>query len=345
MTPDPSNAGTSRRQFVAGGLGTLGALTSLPLLLAACGGDDEPAAGGAGAAAPAGPWTFKDDRGKTVSLDALPERIVMHEYAAVALMDYGIRPIGVFGSVALDKQPLLKDADLSGIESVGEVWGEVNLEALAALRPDLIVTQWWPSEQLLGGIKDAKLEAKMTAIAPIVGIHAQVPASQTVAHFDTLAGELGADREAPEIVAQRKRYDAAVTGLKAAIKDKGDLKVIAAAPLPDSFYLAKSEDYADLQEYESWGLNIVSGESKDAYWEVLSWENADKYPADLILYDARATAAKLDALAKLPVWPDLPAVKAGQLSPWRMEEAVNYRLYADQIEELTANLAKAQPVT
>jgi iron complex transport system substrate-binding protein len=332
--PDHDRTATSRRQFLARGLGALGAVSSLPLALAACGGD-EPSAS---SSKPGEQWTFKDDRGVEVTLPGRPKRIVAHEYAAVALWDYGIRPVGIYGSVALDKQPLMKDFDLTGIESVGEVWGEVNLEALAAARPDLIVSTYWPSEKLLGGIKDDKLEKKMTAIAPIVGIHAQAPATTTIAHFEALAGDLGADLQAPELTAIRKRFEDAVSAFRAAAEQKPELRVLAVATAPDALYVAKTEDYSDLREYASWGLNVVSGKSSDPYWETLSWENADKYPADLILYDGRAHAPGPDELAKLPVWPRLPAVRADQLTPWHMEEAVSYRLFTDHIEELSAKI-------
>jgi len=329
---------TTRRQFVA----HAGALATLPLLLAACG-DEERAAPSAGGQ-PGGPWTFRDDRGEELSLPAAPERIVAHEYAAIALWDYGIRPVGIFGSVPLDEQPLMDGFDLEGVQSVGEVWGEVNLEALAALRPDVIVSTWWPAETLLGGIKDDKLERRMAAIAPLVGIDAQVPATTTIEHFHALAGKLGADVDTPELRATRKRFDDAVAAFRAAAKEKPDLRVMAVATSPESLYVAKVEDYADLREFAGWGLNVVSGKSRDPYWETLSWENADRHPADLILYDGRAHAPGPEELAKLPVWPTLPAVEAGQITPWHMEEAVSYALFAGHIEELTAKVAEATRV-
>jgi iron complex transport system substrate-binding protein len=320
----------NRRQFIV-------AAASLPLVLAACGEDEKPAAGG--------PWRFTDDRGETVALDAPPERIVAHEYALAALWDYGVRPVANYGSVAMDEQPLFDDLDLRGVKSVGEVWGEINLEALAALRPDLIVSTWWPSDQLLGGVKDDKVEQKVSAIAPIVGIHAQVPAATTIEHFEKLAAALGRDVDTPELNSLRKRYDQAVEDFRAAVEAKPGLRVMAVYADPEALYVAKTEDYSDLREYAAWGLEVVSGESEDPYWEKLSWENADKYQADLILHDARAHAPQPDALGEIPVWRRFPAVQAGQLSPWHMEEAVSYRIFGSHIEELTAAIGGAEVVT
>jgi iron complex transport system substrate-binding protein len=130
-------SGLTRREFVLRGL----ALASAPLILGACRERESDQAAPA-ATGPRGPWKFTDDRGVEVSLDAPPQHIVAHEYALAALWDYGVRPIGTYGSVAMDDQPIFADLDLGDIESVGEVWGEVNLEALAALQPDLIISTY-----------------------------------------------------------------------------------------------------------------------------------------------------------------------------------------------------------
>jgi iron complex transport system substrate-binding protein len=337
---DPTHR-SSRREFVAG----LGALASLPLLIAACGGADDATVPSGAIEAPDGPWSFKDDRGTSIELDQAPERMVMHEYAAIALWDYGFRPVGIYGSTAIADQPLFDGLDVQGIEQVGRAWGEINLEAVAALGPDAIITTWWPGDGLLGGIKDAKVEAKLQAIAPIVGIHAQVPATTTIEHFEQLAVSLGADADAPEIAAERERFRKAKAAFEAAAAAKGDLRTMAVYVDPELLYVGKVQDYADLREYESWGMQFVSGESKDPYWQQVSWENADRFQADLIMLDARAGAPTVKDLADLPVWRDMPAVKAGQVTSWHMEEDVSYRVFADHIEELTASLEKASVVT
>jgi iron complex transport system substrate-binding protein len=329
----------TRRQFVLGGL----ALASTPLILAACG-EEHGGQSGRVTDGRSGPWKFTDDRGIEISLDQPPQRIVAHEYALAALWDYGVRPIGVYGSVSMDDQPIFEDLDLAGIESVGEVWGEVNLEGLAALQPDLIISTYWPSEKLLGGVKDDKLESKMSALAPFVGIDAQVPATRTIERFEELGGALGSDLESPEIEAIHADFDEAVESFQSAVKATPGLRAMAVYADPEALYIGKTDDYSDLREYEAWGLEVQSGDSPDPYWEIVSWENADKYPADLILYDGRAHAPGLDELTDIPLWNELPAVGANQLAPWHMEEAVSYRLFTEHIEELTAVIERSEVV-
>jgi ABC-type Fe3+-hydroxamate transport system substrate-binding protein len=42
-----------------------------------------------------------------------------------------------------DPDPALGTADPDELESLGEVYGQVNLEKLAALRPEIVVTVMW----------------------------------------------------------------------------------------------------------------------------------------------------------------------------------------------------------
>ncbi len=88
----------------------------------------------------------------------------------------------------------------------------------------------------------------------------------------------------------------------------------------------------------------MSGESPDPYWEIVSWETAAEYPADLILYDGRATAPSLDELADIPLRTKLPAVQADHLTPWHMEEGIGYKLFTEHIKQLTAAVERSDMV-
>ncbi|MFG1667053.1 hypothetical protein [Streptomyces sp. Y7] len=77
------------------------------------------------------------------------------------------------------------------------------------------------------------------------------------------------------------------------------------------------------------------------FWEFLSWENADKYHADLIMIDNRSTSLSAEELAEKRTWRQLPAVKAGQTVPWAMEERYGYAGYAPVLEQLADAVRKA----
>ena len=104
----------------------------------------------------------------------------------------------------------------------------------------------------------------------------------------------------------------------------------------DGLYIAKPEFFADLAYYRELGLDIVSGGGSEDYWEQLSWEQAGKYPADLILTDTRTYALPRAQLTQFPTWNQLPAVKAGQLGDWSAEPRFNHLLATPVIQQLTA---------
>ena len=109
---------------------------ALALTLTACANsaNDEPE--------PAGEegWSYTTGLGNTIDLDAAPEVIVVDAYSAAALWEYGVRPDGVFGYGLEEGAPTdsLGHADRSTMEVVG-TGGELDIEALAALEPDLVI--------------------------------------------------------------------------------------------------------------------------------------------------------------------------------------------------------------
>ena len=90
-------------------------------------------ASAAPSAAAATGFTWTDGSGKTVTLDAVPKRIIAHAYAAAALMEFGIKPIAVYADMPLDQDVGLKNVDFTGIEVLGEEWGKIDVEKAASL--------------------------------------------------------------------------------------------------------------------------------------------------------------------------------------------------------------------
>jgi iron complex transport system substrate-binding protein len=340
-------AGTTRRRFVVRGLG---ALVSAPLLLAACGDDDKGSSASDGKTA-AGPWSFTDDRGTKISLDKRPERIIAYDTAASALWYQGIVPTAVFGGAPLKDNNALDGLDISQTQSVGDVYGEINLEKLAALKPDLIVTAYDPEQSVLFGFKDDKQQKKVQSFAPIAAIDGIPLPTKVIDRFAALAAALGADRDAGGRDAERKRFYDAVAKLRETAAGKQDVAVVAVAGFEDGLYYARPARFPALKEYEGWGVHFVTTGVKPRnsakkfdpadFWTVVSYERADAFPADLIMHDVQAGSLTLDGLAKKPTWKALPAVKEGQLVAWQKLQAWSYPLYTKEIELLTAGLERA----
>lgn len=332
--------------------------------LAACGGGTEGAssaepastAGAATVAAPAttqmgdGPWMFTDDRGTEITLDSPPVRIVAEADSAKALYDLGITPVGIFGSAPLGSLPQLADLPLDQIESVGQSWGEINLEKLAAVDPDLIVTAYWPPDGVLWGFKDDKQQELVEEIAPAVGIDYGAAATEAIGRYEELAASVGADVDAPQVAAARERFELAAEALRTAVAANPGLRVMAMSGVPDAMYVANPGSWSELAFFHELGLDIVVPKNPyDEYWEELSWEQVDTYPADVMIIDARVWSdtqgAPDDAFGDIETWQALPAVQAGQVGPWRAGAALSYAEYAKNLDELTALVERSKVVT
>src|SRR5690606_30372285 len=229
-------------------------------------------------------------------------------------------------------------------EIVGQTWSEVDIEKVAALQPDLIVGEWWDRNEAWSGGQD--LTALLTPIAPITGIAATDSIVGMIEDYEVLAERLGADLTQADIAADRANFDAARDAFKAAVAAKPGLTVLAVYAGSDALYVADPAGAAELLDLQSWGLDLVSPEGVDAtgnnYFETVSWENADKYPADLILVDNRSASTLQIALAQ-HTWTLNPGAAAGQVTDWPAFWLRNYAAYAGELEKLTAAINAADP--
>jgi iron complex transport system substrate-binding protein len=337
---------TRRGVLAAGGVLGLGAV------LAACG-DDQPARGSSdkGGAAASGPWSFKDDRGTTVKLDKAPRNIVAFTGVAAALHDYGVQVKGVFGpTTTKDGRPDVQagDMDVTKVEVIGNVWGEFNVEKYAALRPDLLVTTMFDDAGTLWYVPEESKD-QIAEFAPSVGISVyDVQMTRSLERMAELAEALGADMRAAKVVEAKKRFQEAAARLKAAAKARPEIKVLAGSAAADLFYVSTHNLSIDLEYYKALGVNIVEPDpkavKKDGGWfESLSWENVDKYDADIIIMDDRAQAIQPADITEA-TWKKLPAVKAGQVIARSPEPILSYDKCAPLLNDLAEAIENAKKV-
>jgi iron complex transport system substrate-binding protein len=222
------------------------------------------------------------------------------------------------------------------------VYGEINVEKLAALEPELIVSSFTPLREgdPLRGFADLEQQETVAKIAPIAAFDASLSATEIIARYEELAASLGVDLESPELSAARERFDAAVEELQAAAAEKPGLTILAVSAYPDNLFVADPGDFQDTKDYVRWGLEFAAPPPETPYFETLSWERADTYPADLILHDA---TAPLEAIEEKPTWHALPAVDAGQLVPWKLVTVMNRSLFTESIQTLAEAIENADP--
>ncbi|MFB9334894.1 ABC transporter substrate-binding protein [Actinoplanes octamycinicus] len=344
MSMSYSSLPLSRRGLLAaGGAAALGAV------LSACGSkDDDTAAPGTAASAAAGPWTFTDDQPKELKGDKTPSKIVAFTGTAAALADLGLQDkiVGVFGETKKadgTAEEQAGDLDINKVQIVGNAWGEFSVEKYAALTPDLLVTHqfdqgaWWyvPDES-----KD-----KILAVAPSNALITvgRVPLNKPIERYAELAKSLGADLNAPKVTEAKARFEKAAADLTAAAKASGGIKVLFGSGAADVFYVSSAAVSSDLMYFKELGVDLIMPEVKGAdYYESLSWENADKYKADIIFLDARTGTLQPKDLASKPSWAALPAVKANQVFPWQAVPIYSWNHAAPLIEAITAAITKSK---
>ncbi|MGW0997581.1 ABC transporter substrate-binding protein [Streptomyces sp. NPDC002523] len=338
---------TRRGLLAAGGALGLGAA------LAACG-DEKGGSGGSSEAAKnggSGPWSFKDDRGTTVKLDKAPADIVAFTGVGAALYDYGIQVKGVFGPTTTtggkaDVQA--GDMDVSKVTVLGNAWGQFSIEKYAALAPDVLITTMFDDAGTLWYVPDES-KKKIAQLAPSVGISVyDRQLTRPLQRMWELAESLGADMRAAKVTDAKKRFEQAASRLRAAAKAKPGIKVMAGSASDQLFYVSGTDLSIDLEYFKALGVNFVepptSAKKQGGGWyEPLSWENVDKYRADIIMMDDRTSATQPADITKA-TWKKLPAVKAGQVIARSPEPILSYDKCVPLLTGLAEALEKAKKV-
>ncbi|MFF4903446.1 ABC transporter substrate-binding protein [Streptomyces sp. NPDC001260] len=340
----------SRRGVLAAG-GALG----LGAALAACG-DDDAKSGSSGsgetAAAKSGPWSFKDDRGQTAKADKVPSNIVAFVGIAAALYDYGIQAKGVFGPTKTkDGKADVQagDMDVSKVTVLGNEWGQFNIEKYAALAPDALISTMFDDAGTLWYVPEESKKKILAVGAPSVGISVyDRQLTEPLQRMLQLAKSLGADTASSKVKAAKKAFEDAAARLRAATKANPDIKVMAGSASQDLFYVSGSNLSIDLEYFKALGVNLVEPPEKakakgGGWYESLSWENVDKYAADIIMMDNRTSAIQPADITEA-TWKKLPAVKAGQVIARNPEPILSYDKCTPLLTSLAEAIEKAKKV-
>ncbi|MFC0600360.1 ABC transporter substrate-binding protein [Streptomyces palmae] len=330
------------------GLLATGGALGLAAVATACGDSKGSGSGGSGQAK-GGAWSFTDDRGKKVSRGSTPRRVVAYIASAAALRDFGIdrQIVGVFGPTKLENgkpDPQAGEVDVDRVTVLGNAWGQFNLEKYAALDPDLLISNMFIPGALF--YVPEQSEKQILGLAPSVAIGTgQVSLPEPIKRYAELAASLGADLKAPKVVSAKERFEKAAENLRRLTKSSR-IKVMACSASPELFYVSNPGANSDLIYFRELGVDLVQPAKTDkgGYYESLSWENADKYGADLLFLDDRTATLQPKDLTGKPTWARLPAVKAGQIIPWSSEPRFSYAGAAPLLEALAKAIQDARKV-
>lgn len=151
--------------------------------------------------------SFTDDTGRTVEIPTKPLRIVsLHDLSiTVPLIELGVFPIGSHGRTTPENTPFIRsskvltgvDFDNSDMKFVGNLPADV--EAVAALEPDLILTTTWQTADV----------EQLQAIAPTVVLDENARAPFEI--FDVLADLTGTE---DRLNVLKTRYEGQIAQIK-----------------------------------------------------------------------------------------------------------------------------------
>jgi ABC-type Fe3+-hydroxamate transport system substrate-binding protein len=285
----------TRREIVLAGTAL-----ALGIGLAGCGGDD--------GAAPGGARSVVDDAGRRVDVPLDAARIVGgHDGVAARALAQGVPLIAIATRGGRIDEGITAYFEVDGLERLGDPY-ELSIEAVAALRPDLILHEAFRDEPGLPPDQVARLEE----IAPVLLLDNFLPLERAVARADELFGPLAT----VDLGAERARFERALDALRRVLGERwrevtaamifalggGNMNVSGPTDLPVT-------DVLDRMGVR-WSrlTRIAAREGGGGTWYDVPLERIPDLAGDLLVVDERD-----GSLAGNPLYENLPAVRAGQV--------------------------------
>ncbi|MFG2651157.1 ABC transporter substrate-binding protein [Streptomyces sp. NPDC048436] len=326
MTTRPNSSAHGRRALAAGALALSGALT-----LSACGSSDS----GSGPGSRSGATHVVKTAMGDVRVPVAPKRVVVLDTAELdSAVTLGVKPVGATHVEASKGFPSYLPKDkVAGIKDVGEMLNP-NMEAIAALHPDVILTS---------KIRHAAKYDQLKEIAPTV--MTETTGYPWQKNFQTHADALGKKAEARKAVAEYEAHAAKVTAAvggpeKAKATKVNVLRFVEGA---DIRLYGEQTYIATLLKDVGLGRPALAAKAKDGFSYDLSPEKIDLADADVIF---RATygdpaKAKETRTTGSGLWKSMDAVKKGNVHTVDDElwiQGIGYTAAAKILDQMRAAL-------
>ncbi|WP_030569338.1 ABC transporter substrate-binding protein [Streptomyces aureocirculatus] len=310
-------------------------LLSCVLALSACGSSDD--SDGSGAGSDAGRTrTVKTAMGD-VEVKEKPERVVVLDTAELdSAITLGVKPVGATHIEASDGflSYLPKDA-VAGVKDVGEMTNP-NMEAIAALNPDLILTS---------KIRHAAKYDQLKKIAPTV--MTETTGYPWKDNFRTHADALGRKAEAKKAVADYTAHAKKVTAALGGPAEAGEteVNVLRFIEGADIRIYGERTYIATILKDVGLGRAPISAKAKDGFSYDVSPEKIDLADADVIFRSTYGDPkkAKQTQTVGSGLWKNMRAVKSGNVHVVDDElwiQGTGYTAAAKILDELRADLTR-----
>ncbi|MFD3474358.1 ABC transporter substrate-binding protein [Streptomyces sp. NPDC058695] len=289
------------RALTAGALVLTGALA-----LTACGSSDGDS--GSDAAAPTSQKTHTVSTAMgDVKVPEHPTRVVVLDTGELdSALTLGVRPVGATHAATEAGFPsYLPGDEVKGIKEVGEI-ANPNMEAVAALKPDLILTS---------KVRDGARYEQLSAIAPTVMTESTGTAWKE--NFQVHADALGRKAEAKKVIADYDTHVAKVTTAiggkeKAAATDVNFVRFVEGA---DIRIYGKQNYIGSILADLGVGRPAITDKAKDGFSYDVSPEKIDLADADVIFTSTYGDPGKAKATEtmKSGLWKNLRASEDGKV--------------------------------
>ncbi|WP_051709489.1 ABC transporter substrate-binding protein [Streptomyces sp. NRRL S-350] len=307
------------------------------LALAACGpGSPAPKAGSPGGdGSGTGSRTVRHARGES-TVPARAARVVALDTDALdSVVTLGLAPVGATTVSAGAPFPsYLPAARLAGTKAVGVI-GQPSLEAIAALRPDLILSNQ---------VRDDRRYDELSKIAPTVFSKTTGPTwkENVRLHAEALGRQTEAQAADATYRAKLRDLVTALGGPAAAAATRVEMaRFLAGAPtrlyLDDTFVGSLFKDL---------GLGRPANQGKPGFSIEISPEQVDQADADVIFYSVYGDAAKsaVGRITEGALWKNLDAVRNGRVFEVRDDLwmlGIGYTGAGLILDDIRAGLTKA----
>ncbi|MGW0788361.1 ABC transporter substrate-binding protein [Streptomyces sp. NPDC002911] len=322
---------SSSRVLVAGSLAVTAALA-----VTSCGSSSGSGTDGSASSSDARTHTVATAMGD-IKVPVAPKRVVVLDTSELdSALTLGVKPVGATHTgTESGYLSYLPKGEVAGIEDVGEMMTP-NLEAIAALRPDLILT----SKIRHGGAYDELAKIAPTVMTENTGypwkenfqVHAnalgKVPAAEKViADYDTHVGEV------TEALGGKE---------KAAATEVNMVRFVEGA---DIRVYGRRNYIATILADVGLGRPAIVDKAEDGFSYDVSPEEIDQADADVIFHSTYGDAKKSKETQTVGsgLWKNMAAVKNGKVFPVEDElwiQGIGYTAADKILDELEADLTK-----
>ncbi|MFE8701343.1 ABC transporter substrate-binding protein [Cytobacillus sp. FJAT-54145] len=243
----------------------------------------------------------------TTTIEGTPEKVViLTNEGTEALLSMGVKPVGAVSSWSpaegSDFYAHIKD-QMEGVTAVGQE-SSVNLEAIAALQPDLIIGN---------KLRQEEIYEQLNKIAPTV--FAETLKGDWKLNFELYAKALNKEAEGQKVMAD---FDARVAEIKENAGDKLTTEISIIRFMADHVRIYLKDTFAGTI-LEQIGFARPEAQNVEDFMIKAGKEQIPQMEGDIIFYFTYAPPGETDALnneeewLKDPLFQNLEAVKAGNI--------------------------------